>query len=309
MAKPSDLSYTRYLAAKKSVDDRALNHQVFEAMAQALKSRQEAGPVALLEVGCGIGTMVERLWDWGIFTNACYAAVDLSPANIDAAATRLSDFALRRGLQVVDFGENNFIWTCPQRILRLGLEALDIFDLADRKAGHSAWDVILAHAFLDLVDLETALPRLFALLKPGGCFYFTLNFDGRTDFFPTLDGDLDARIEALYHGTMDNRRVGGQPSGGSRAGSFLCNLLPEVGGRLLTAGASDWVVFPGPGGYSDDEAYFLQYIVDTVAGALHGHPLLDAEALQAWAARRQQHIEQGQLVYVAHQLDFFGIKQ
>jgi SAM-dependent methyltransferase len=309
MTTPDDFSYTRYLSAKKSVDDRALNHQVFEAMAQALKPRQEAGPVAFLEVGCGIGTMVERLWDWGIFTNACYAAVDLSPANIAAAAARLSDFALSRGLQVADFGENNYIWTCPQRILRLGLEALDVFDLVDRETGRGAWDVILAHAFLDLVDLGTALPRLFALLKPGGCFYFTLNFDGRTDFFPTLNGDLDARIEALYHGTMDARRVGGQPSGGSRTGRFLGNLLPEVGGRLLAAGASDWVVFPGPGGYPDDEAYFLHYIVHTVTGALREHPLLEEEALQEWAARRRQHIDQGQLVYVAHQLDFFGIKE
>ncbi len=66
MAIPSDFSYTRYLAAKQSVDDRALNRQVFEVMAKALRSRQESSPVAILEVGCGIGTMLERLWDWGV---------------------------------------------------------------------------------------------------------------------------------------------------------------------------------------------------------------------------------------------------
>ena len=72
MTTPSEFSYTRYLAAKKSVDDRALNHQVFTALAQALGPRQASGPLAFLEVGCGIGTMVERLWDWGILTYADY---------------------------------------------------------------------------------------------------------------------------------------------------------------------------------------------------------------------------------------------
>ena len=92
MTIPTDYSYTRYLAAKKSVDDRALNRQVFEALAQAMAPRQAAGPAAFLEVGCGIGTMIERLWDWGILTNAHYTAVDLLPENIAAAQTRPAGF-------------------------------------------------------------------------------------------------------------------------------------------------------------------------------------------------------------------------
>ena len=99
MTIPTDYSYPRYLAAKKSVDDRALNRQVFAALAQALGPRQASGPLAFLEVGCGIGTMVERLWDWGILTNANYTAVDLLPENIAAAQTRLPAFALGTGFR------------------------------------------------------------------------------------------------------------------------------------------------------------------------------------------------------------------
>ncbi len=102
---PKEFSYTRYLAAKKSVDDRALNRQVFGTLVQALAPRQGSGPLAFLEVGCGIGTMVERLWDWGILVNADYTAVDLLPENIAAAQTRLPAFARERGLELREVGE------------------------------------------------------------------------------------------------------------------------------------------------------------------------------------------------------------
>ena len=309
MTIPDSFSYPRYLAAKKSVDDRALNRQVFGTLVQALGPRQESGPLAFLEVGCGIGTMVERLWDWGILTNANYTAVDLLPENIAAAQTRLPAFARERGLELREMGKNDWELSSPGRSLRLTLEALDAFDFAAREAGRAAWDVLVAHAFLDLVDLDTALPRLLALFKPGGCFYCTLNFDGATMFLPPLGPDLDSLIETLYHQTMDERRVDGSPSGSSRTGRLLFSALPKFGGRLLAAGSSDWVVFPGPDGYPQDEAYFLHYLVHTVEEALRGHPRLPAKALHEWTSSRHRQIEQRELVYIAHQLDFFGIKE
>uniref|UniRef100_A0A7C3Z8M3 Class I SAM-dependent methyltransferase n=1 Tax=Desulfobacca acetoxidans TaxID=60893 RepID=A0A7C3Z8M3_9BACT len=308
MALPSDFSYTRYLAAKKSVDDRALNRQVFEALAQTMKFRQAEGPVAILEVGGGIGTMVERLWDWGVLTQADYTVVDLRPENIAAAKKRLSLFARTQGLQVEENGKTSAVFSDAGRTLRLTLEAVDVYDFAARKAGKSAWDVLIAHAFLDLVDLETAIPSLFSLLKPAGCFYFTLNFDGATIFLPPLKAELDALIEKLYHATMDDRRSGGRPSGASHTGRLLFNLLPRFGGRIVAAGSSDWVVFPGPGGYTKDEAYFLHYLIYTVSQALQGKVHLEKDALREWTDQRQQQVDQGELTYIAHQLDFFGIK-
>jgi SAM-dependent methyltransferase len=309
MTIPTDFSYPRYLAAKKSVDDRALSRQVFTALVQALRPQQGPVPITWLEVGCGIGTMVERLWDWGIFVNAEYTAVDLLPENIVAAKERLPVFARERGLQFEEKGENGLVLTNPHRSLKVSLEVADIFDFVARQNGRAAWDVLVAHAFLDLVDLEIALPRLFALLKPGGCFYFTLNFDGATTFLPTLDAGLDALIEKLYHATMDGRRVDGRPSGSSRTGRLLFSSLPKYGGRILAAGSSDWVVFPGPNGYPADEAYFLHHLVHTVDEALSGHPRLNEATFREWLSRRHRQIDQGELVYIAHQLDFLGMKE
>ena len=86
-------------------------------------------------------------------------------------------------------------------------------------------------------------------MLPAGSSTFSLNFDGATILEPPIDPDLDALIEALYHRTMDTRRCRGRPSGSSRTGRRLFGHLKEAGARLIAAGSSDWVVFPGPDGY------------------------------------------------------------
>jgi hypothetical protein len=65
-------------------------------------------------------------------------------------------------------------------------------------------------------------------------------------------------------------------------------------------------VFAGPEGYPADEAYFLHFILHTIYTALAGHPQLDAERFATWITERHTQVEQGTLVYIAHQLDFLG---
>ncbi len=80
--KPSDYTFTRYLAAKKSVDDRALNEHVYQAMIEALPP----SPISILEIGAGIGTMVERLHERQAFANdVIYTAIDTELNNIQEA--------------------------------------------------------------------------------------------------------------------------------------------------------------------------------------------------------------------------------
>ena len=72
------------------------------------------------------------------------------------------------------------------------------------------YDLVIAQAFLDLVDLDSVLPLIGASLRPGGLIYLCINFDGGTIFDPVVDAELDARIEALYHRTMDERVADGK---------------------------------------------------------------------------------------------------
>jgi hypothetical protein len=105
---------------------------------------------------------------------------------------------------------------------------------------------------------------------------------------------------------MDQRRLAGQPAGHSRTGRRLFGHLQAAGARVMAAGASDWVVFPGEEGYPGDEAYFLHFIIETMRRALEAHPQLDPQRLRDWIEVRLGKIEAGKMIYIAHQLDFFG---
>ncbi len=60
-------SFSRYLTAKRTVDDRALNRQVWHTLRENLPRRNR---LRVLEIGGGIGTMVERIADWGLTESA-----------------------------------------------------------------------------------------------------------------------------------------------------------------------------------------------------------------------------------------------
>jgi SAM-dependent methyltransferase len=303
---PETYSFTRYLAAKVSVDDRALNRQVWQSLSQALSAAAQDAPLRILEVGAGSGAMFERMLDWGLLSYAGYTALDLQQENIAAARQQLPLWASRRGFgcQVEPDGSLTFSGQALQ--VSLHLEAIDLHDFIAHQHGRCWCDLLVAHAFLDLLDIPTVLPRLLDLCKPGGLFYFTINFDGATLLEPVIDPVLDELIQNLYHRTMDERIIDDRPSGDSRAGRHLFGHLQAARAQVLAAGASDWVVFPKAQGYPQDEAYFLHFIVHTIHQALAGHAGLDASRFERWVAERHAQIERRELVYIAHQLDFLG---
>ena len=172
--------------------------------------------------------------------------------------------------------------------------------------GRRRWDLLIAHAFLDLVDLSRVLPGLIALTRPGGLLGLTMNFDGVTILEPAVDPSLDREILALYHESMDRRVIGGCPSGDSRAGRHLLTRLGDLGVEILAAGSSDWVVYPQGGVYPGDEAYFLHCIIDLFTASLAGHPSLDPDRFACWIGLRHAQIERGEMVFIAHQIDLLG---
>ena len=259
------VDFQRYLLAKRSVDDRALNRIVWQHLAALLPPNSN-----VIEIACGIGTMRARMHAWGLLTTAArYRGVDSDPENIRAACS--GDFP----------GKPVF-------------ECADLFAL-EAESDH---DLLVAAAFLDLVDLDEALPQLLAFIRPGGLAYFPIHFDGLTLFEPSHPGD--DRILAAYHHSMDARLSGGH----SRTGRRLFTALPAAGYEILAAGGSDWVVHPGPEGvYPGDEAYFLESILQFFETSCAG-----VEGLEDWLATRQAQVNGGRLVFIAHQFDFLARK-
>ena len=297
-------SFIRYLNAKKSVDDRSLNLGVYQKLTAALAAGNPAAPLKIVEIGCGIGTLIERLWDWDLVSKAAYTAIDRESALIAEARVRLKEFARCRHLAFSEVGEAIRV-AGGGRDWLITLRAIDFLDFCQGQAGKPGWDLLLAHAFLDLVDLDTGLPRLFSLLRPGGWYYFTLNFDGETILHPPLDPEFEDQVVKLYHQSMDERQKGG--GGHSQTGRRLLGALYQNGREVMAAGSSDWVVWPTPeSSYPADEKYFLHYVLETINRAVVSHPDLDKGKFQFWLTRRRAQIEAGELIFLAHQLDLCG---
>ncbi|MCU4924806.1 methyltransferase [Halobacteria archaeon AArc-dxtr1] len=307
-------SMQRYLTAKRTVDDRALNRRVWEAFVDVLDERaRERGdePVRILELGAGTGTMIARLAAWDALPSGTvrYRAIDRDAASIDHAHEALPAWLESAGYAVEEttagFAALN---TCdgeevdddrqPTR-LEISLEVADAFTV-DATA-----DAVVAAAVLDIVDLDRALSAIRDVLVPGGALYAPVTFDGETGFSPSHPAD--DRITRLYHRHMDEIR---DEPGGSRAGRTLLTALPAAGVDVRAAGGSDWIVRPNSeGGYPADEAAFLEALLSTIDGALAEYPpeTLDPADRREWRETRREQLERGELVLVAHHLDVLGL--
>lgn len=298
----SDADFRRYLRAKRTVDDRALDRRLVDLLRSELAALATDGPLRVLEVGAGVGTMPERLLSWDVLPvgETRYTAVDLAPPNVRAIRRRLPEWAAdREGWTAT--GDGDTVWLDgPDRTLvveAVAAEATAFVADADR-----TWDLLIGAALLDLVDLDR-LPALLSALRPGGLWYFPLTFDGGTRFEPSLPADR--AVERYYHRHMDAK-----PGGDSRAGSHaLRRLRATDGASVLAVAGSDWIVRPDGDGYPGDEAYFLEYLLGTVGDAVaavdRGDDLTDDD-LSAWLDARRRHLAAADLVYLTHQLDLLG---
>lgn len=301
----SNSEFIRYLSAKRTVDDRALNRLVLEVVTRALPRTSAGEPLTILEVGAGIGTMIERLIEWGILSHAHYTAIDSSRENSIHAIQRLKRKAADHNFDVREQA-GRLLLSGNGLSLTVEFIPMDLYAFSRQQTGSRWWDLIIANAFLDLVDLSGSLPLLLSLCRREGLFYFTINYDGLTILEPVSDPALDDLILSLYHRTMDERIVAGKHSGDSRTGRHLITHLSTLGAEILAAGSSDWVVIAGADGYPADEAFFLHFIVDTIYQAVRGHTELEHSRLEQWIKERHGQIERGELVYIAHQIDVAG---
>jgi SAM-dependent methyltransferase len=288
--------YARYLAAKTTVDDRALNRHVLAE----LRRLMPAGAPRVLEVGAGLGTMVARLMDWDTVGSGEYILLDADRQLLDGSRRWLRDWAAARGLRSDLLPDGLQVGDLRVRLVHAELGRF-------LEAAHGALaDVLIASAVLDLVDVPAALPGLLRLLVPGGVYWFTINYDGESIFAP--GHPHDDQVMQAYHRDMDDRVRYGRPAGESRTGRHLFHHLRDAGAPALAAGPSDWVVYPAPdGNYPADEAYFLRSILDTIRDALRNRQdWVEPADLADWLAVRYRQLAAGELVYIAHQLDFVG---
>ena len=289
-----------FLTAKRTVEDRALNHRVWERFVTALGERATDGtePVRIVEVGAGTGSMIARLADWeALPPTVSYRAVDLDADTVEAARHQLPEW-LRAAGYTVDRQTDRLVARQHRdgvdRRIEITLEVGDGFAIDDEA------DAVIAAAVLDLVDLQPAVENLRGLLADGGLLYAPVTFNGHTSFVPRHP--TDDRIERLYHRHMDEVRD--QP-GSSRAGQKLLTSLPAAGYSLLEAGGADWIIRPVDGEYPAAESTALDHLLSTIDGALADYPadVIEPSTRTAWVERRREQLADGELTLVAHHLD------
>jgi SAM-dependent methyltransferase len=183
--------YARYLAAKTTVDDRALNRPVLAE----LRRLMPAGAPRFLEVGAGLGTMVARLMDWGAVGAGEYILLDADQQLLDGSRRWLCDWAAARGLRSDLLPDGLQLGDLRVRLVHAELGSYL------EAAPAALADVLIANAVLDLVDVPAILPGLLRLLTPGGAYWLTINYDGESIFAPGHPDD--DQIMHAYHRDMD----------------------------------------------------------------------------------------------------------
>jgi SAM-dependent methyltransferase len=298
--------FERYLAAKETVDDRALDRRVLGRVRADVADRSGA---RVLDAGAGTGAFARRFLAWDDRPDCTYVAVDDDPALLSTARERILDHARALGFaaSVVDPTAGPAPDAATEgaptvAALRLrGPARIDVRLVAgDARtvAAAGEWDVLVAQAFVDLLSLD-GVARLLSGVADGGLVYLPITFDGGTAFTPSHPAD-DAVLDA-YHATMAG------PEGdrlGATAGRRLLDRAADLGVDLDAVGGSDWVVAPPGGEYPADESYFLDVVVDTVGDAVRGR-VADG-TIEAWLDARRRQREEGVLGFLARNLDLSG---
>jgi len=291
-----------YLAAKKSIDDRALNRLVWTELCQTLPQTTAAKPTNIMEIGAGIGTMLARMVDWGLLTGpVTYLGTDCDGAHLRQARHYLAAWADGQGYSLHWSGDQCGLLVTARAKISLLLEQVSAEELARRTHTLGTLHLIIAHAVLDLINLAAVLPGLLAQLTPNGLAYLTCNFDGSTLFLPEYPGKVEQEILGRYHASMEARLTGA-----SHTGRRLLHFLQRPGLELLAAGSSDWVVHARNEAYSADEALFLHAIIATVEQELTGKSGPAPAGLATWARTRHRQIEAGTLSLLVRNLDFLA---
>ena len=291
-------SFQRYLRAKRTVDDRALDRRLVEMLREQLAARaaDSDGSLRVLEIGAGIGTMLTRFLEWDVLPagEVHYTAVDIQSENVAHLPDHIRDWAVDRQMSI---GDSPLVLKAENR--QIEIETVQAEAVAHAAAADDEYDLLIGAALLDILD-RRELVTLLEPLAPGGLYYFPITFDGATRFQPSHPADR--AVEQHYHGHMDAKQ-----GGDSRAGGDVLAHLQRLDGITLSGVAgSDWVVRPVDGSYPADEAYFLRYILNTIEDAVGEMTGSDFKELDAWLAHRREQVAAAELLYHTHQLDFLG---
>jgi hypothetical protein len=287
--------FAEFLEAKFALDERSLNREVRKAFLNALRTLPH---IQCLDVGAGTCATFRRLLHSGLTNPLSLTALDCDRGLLDVA--RRNAKAWLRTLGLEPRVEDGAIQTRGERLAAMRVAAGELKDHRPDRI----YNVITAHAFLDLAPLPQVLRQFAAWLQPGGYLYATINYDGDTALMPAYeDAAFEARLLRHYNDTMELRRVDGQATGGAYCGRRLHALLPEYRFDILAHGRSDWNIAPVLGEYPDGDSVCLMALLEMICGEGQRSGLLCQVELDRWHERRLRLLQQRGLGMNLRQVD------
>jgi SAM-dependent methyltransferase len=292
------VSFAEYLKAKFALDERSLNAEVRRAYLEALHTLPH---IECLDVGAGTGATLRRLLNSGLTAPLSLTALDRDPGLLDIARRDAEGWLCALGLEP----------RMEEGAIQTHGELLTAIRFADGELKHyrpnQLYNVITAHAFLDLAPLREALRLFAAWLHPGGYLYASINYNGETRLRPMYDDAVfEAGLLGYYNHTMERRRVDGHTTGGAYCGRRLHDLLPEYGFEIHAHGRSDWNISPVQGEYRDCDAVCLEALLEMIREEGERSGLLSQHKLESWHEDRMRLLQQGLLELHIHHLDLLA---
>ncbi|MGR9107413.1 MAG: class I SAM-dependent methyltransferase [Gammaproteobacteria bacterium] len=292
-----------WLDAKYALDSRSLNRDVLENLNQRLAAKQS---LRCLDLGTGSGAMIKRLVEMEQAASLEITGLDREEALVLAGLERLTRYLRENGFQVESHGLE-ILGRKYNRTIQIRFKSASALDWKPPSPGY--FDLVCAHAFMDLVPLQPAIAKIREFLAPQGIFYTTLNYDGETALIPSYaDEETERRILDVYDRSMDSRRINGLPAGGSHAGRKLVGALAAAGFSIDCYGSSDWNITPVNGVYRDRDACCLSALLAMIEGEASGIDAFAPPVLAAWHRDRIRALRAGSLGMIVHQLDILAIK-
>lgn len=290
--------YADYLAIKKNLDDRSLNPDVWKAFSQWLiKRQQEKGILQILEIGAGIGTMIIRLLDSGLLKNCVYKAIEIQPEFRETARSHIQAWCHANACQIDTLSDTRWKISKAESCVEVQWFSADVLQV-EQLHPPASFDLLVGHAFIDLLPVPAFLPQLLDRLVPQGICYFTINYAGETEILPLHE--LDDSVLAAYHQDMD-RRFPDLDWTPSQTGRQLGAWLQQHGCRILAEGVSDWRLSP-TADPNDDSHRFVANILDTIESAL---PTM--AGVPPWLDNRRRQLQAGKLQFRAANRDVLAL--
>jgi len=309
----AEVDFVEFLEAKYAVDTISLHRRTLRRFVQMLSDQDL--PV-LVDLGTGTGAMIRRLAPLLPASRLRFVGVESDPGTLAAAPLQTAGSLAAAGYEVTQERQGLVACRKTSRSTQTVEVNFILGDLLDeqthKRLSAERPAAVTAHALMDTVPLREATTLIRDVLPPGGLFYASMNYDGRTTLRPRFSqqGAETAMLD-VYDQSMEDRKVRNLPVGGARSGARLLSVLKATDFTPISSGVSDWRLSVR----SERRTPAVRSVMRSMLAIMYreflvqrenGWDAVGSETIDEWFRERSERIEAGKLTIRVHQIDILA---